>query len=81
MVRGGQQGGQQLLLQRPVPVRQPRGLAVCLLACSSRRLGAKGPRVIGLPPCNDSNLVTAGQEACTCDDPTRKVGGRAGSRA
>ncbi len=31
--------------------------------------------VIPHAPCpgNESNLVTAGQEACMCDDPTRKV--------
>ncbi len=44
--------------------------------------------VLGLCPClvdieivdtrngNESNLVTAGRDACACDDPGRKVGSR-----
>lgn len=46
--------------------------------------------VLGLCPClvdieivdtrngNESNLVTAGRDACACDDPGRKVGPRGG---
>ena len=52
------------------------------LRCEASRVpGANRSLVIAPPPGNESNLVTAGQEACTCDDPTRKVGGWAGGRA
>ena len=54
--------------------------------CTAPAVTRYNLEVLGMCPClvdieivdtrngNESNLVTAGQEACACDDPGRKVG-------